>query len=138
MSNELPGEWSEVFGPRGVHSYRDMAAKAGIASGTAHRLVTGGPTSAATINKVADKILGGDRDTVRRLRGSGRRDYGDWSLPAEASLLNLQQREAIMTVIQAMLPAELGSGIVVPEDDDVTTDSADVAPRGRRGKRPRG
>lgn len=108
MSNELPGEWGTRLGPKGVHSYRDMAAAVGggVSQGTMHRLVNGKSTSIETVNKVADALFDGDRDLVWRLRGSNRHDYGDWSLPAEASLLNSQQRAAVIEVIRAMVPDE--------------------------------
>lgn len=112
MSKELPGEWGRLLGPKGIHSYRDMAAAVGdgVAQGTLHRLVTGKPTSAATVNKVADSLFDGDRDLVWRLRGSRRRDHGDWGLPAEASLLTEEQRAAVIAVVQAMVPAERDEG----------------------------
>lgn len=106
MSRELPGRWGELLGPRGVHSYRDLEARTGIPKGTLHRLVTGGATSAETVNRLADAIFDGDRDLVWRLRGSRLRDHGDWSLPAEASLLTEAQRAAVLAVIQAMVPVE--------------------------------
>lgn len=108
MSKELPGEWGKRLGPKGIHSYRDLAARVGhgISQGTMHRLVTGKATSADTVNKVADAVFDGDRDLVWRLRGSRRRDYGDWTLPPEASLLTEEQRSAILAVVQAMVPAE--------------------------------
>jgi hypothetical protein len=106
VSNELPGEWGELLGPKGIHSYRHIAARVGISAGTAHRLVTGGATSADTVKQVADALFDGDRDLVWRLRGSRRRDHGDWTLPAEASLLTPAQREAVRAVVVAMVPAE--------------------------------
>lgn len=106
MSNELPGEWGDTLGPKGVHSYRDVAAKVTISAGTAHRLMTGGPTSVETVNKVADALFDGDRDAVWRLRGSSRKDYGDWALPADASLLDPDQRDAIIRLVQVMVPKD--------------------------------
>ncbi|MDF1603356.1 hypothetical protein [Nocardioides sp. YIM 152315] len=110
MSNELPGRWGELLAPKGIHSYRDLAAKIGVSHGTAHRLVTGGKTSPETINRAGDALFGGDRNQVLRLRGSARRDYGDWSLPPEASQLTEEQRRAILAVVRAMLPAETEEG----------------------------
>lgn len=116
MSNELPGEWGRRLSPRGIHSYRQMADAVsavtgeGISQGTMHRLVVGKATSAETVNTVADALFGGDRDLVWRLRGSSRQDHGDWSLPADASLLNKDQRNAILAVIRAMVPAEQEGG----------------------------
>lgn len=106
MSKDLPGEWGKLLGPKGIHSYRDMAAATGIAAGTMHRLVTGKATSVETVNQVADTFFGGDRDLVWRLRGSRRRDHGDWQLPPESSLLTEAQRNAVLAVIQAMVPGE--------------------------------
>lgn len=112
MSSELPGEWGERLGPKGIHSYRDMATAVGdgVATATVYRLVVGSATSAATVNKVADALFDGDRDLVWRLRGSRRKDHGDWDLPAEASLLTEEQRAAVVAVVKAMVPAEQDEG----------------------------
>lgn len=132
MSNELPGLWGFALGPKGVHSYRDVAAKVGISAGTAHRLMTGGATSGDTVNKVADALFDGDRDAVWKLRGSSRRDYGDWSLPAEASLLSPAQRDAIRELIQVMVPEETaGSEATVTELPKARTQTRRAAREGK-------
>ncbi len=105
MSKELPGDWGKLLEPKGIHSYRDLAQAADIPVGTAHRLVTG-KTSAATVNRVADELFDGNRDLVWELRGSTRRDHGDWELPDGSSLLTPAQRSAVRAVIVAMLPEE--------------------------------
>lgn len=143
MTNELPGEWGEVLGPKGVHSYRDLAAKTGISAGTAHRLVTGGSTSSDTVNKVADVLFGGDRDAVWRLRGADVRDYGDWSLPAEASLLNADQREAILRLVQVMVPVEAPAPKratlkAIPESAEAIRQDVQRGKKAARGGRQRG
>lgn len=139
MSKELPGEWGELLGPKGIHSYRDMAAATDIAAGTMHRLVTGKATSTETVNAVADKLFDGDRDLVWRLRGSQRRDHGDWNLPAEASLLTEAQRSAVLAVIQAMVPVEQEGG-GERADSSAATKSPEVGPAEQptTTRRPRG
>lgn len=108
MTNELPEPWAAALAPKGIHSYRDMGTAAGIAHETARRLVTGGATSAATVNKVADKLFGGDRTKVWSLYGEPLGDHGPWELPPEASLLNDEQRRAVLAVIHAMVPKRKG------------------------------
>lgn len=100
MSKELPGEWGRLLGPKGLHSYRDVEAKTGISKGTIHRLMTGGATSHATVNAIADALFDGDRDLVWRLRGESLSDFGDWNLPVESSLLNAEERAAINELIR--------------------------------------
>lgn len=106
MNNELPDPWGSELSSKGIHSYRQFAAAMGDGIGheTLRRLVTGGKTSPSTVNKVADKLFGGDRTKVWQLYGINVEDHGDWTLPAEASLLSEQQRDAIKMVLKAMLP----------------------------------
>lgn len=106
MSSELPEPWGSVLGPKGVHSYRDLGARSGFNHQTAWRLVNGGGTSQGTLRKVAVEFFDGDVNYVLRLRGSAAVDHGEWSLPAEASLLTEEQRAAILAVVRAMLPVE--------------------------------
>lgn len=105
MNGELPEPWASELGPKGIHSYRALGRAADVGHETARRLVLGGRTSVGTVNQVADTLFGGDRDKVWSLHGVNVNDHGDWSLPAEASLLTEKQREAIRAVIQAMTPA---------------------------------
>lgn len=105
MSNELPDPWGAELGERGIHSYRDLAGATGVSAETARRLVVGGRTSVGTVNQVADKLFGGDRNKVWRMHGAAVTDHGDWQLPPEASLLDDRQREAIRAVVLAMAPA---------------------------------
>lgn len=107
MSKELPDPWGSELGPRGIHSYRDLAAATGVGVETVRRLVTGGRTSASTVNTVADALFNGDRNKVWSMYGVGVRDYGDWQLPPEASLLTDKQREAVLALIRVMAP-EIG------------------------------
>lgn len=106
MNAELPEPWGAELSERHIHSYRDFAAAVGDGIGheTLRRLVTGGKTSPQTVNKVADKLFGGDRNKVWRLYGVAVEDHGDWTLPPEASLLSSTQRDAVLAVVKAMLP----------------------------------
>lgn len=104
MTAELPEPWATELAPKGIHSYRDMGARVGIAHETARRLMTGGKTSAATVEKVAEKLFDGDRTKVWRLYGVAVQDYGPWELPPGASLLTPEQRDAVRAVVHAMLP----------------------------------
>lgn len=127
MSNELPEPWAAELADKGVHSYRDFAAKVGSTHQTMWRLVNG-KTSPSTVNLVADQLFGGDRDKVWELRGVPVRDHGDWSLPDGASLLSEAQREAIKAVVKAMLP-DLASTPAAPaaeseSDDQMSSEDA--------------
>jgi hypothetical protein len=124
VTNELPEPWASALSPKGIHSYRDMGMAAGVAHETARRLVTGGATSAATVNKVADKLFGGDRTRVWVLYGAPLDDFGPWELPPEASLLNEEQREAVLGVIRAMLPKTATAKKGGDGDADATGGSA--------------
>lgn len=143
VSNELPGEWGKVLGPKGIHSYRDLSAATGVPTGTLHRMVTGAATSAETVNRVADALFDGDRDKVWRFRGSKRRDHGDWQLPPEASLLSEAQRSAVLHVIQAMVPTEREE-VMGNAEHPAATNTPDNSPAptlsiaARRTNRPRG
>ncbi len=104
MSKELPEPWGSELGPKGIHSYRDLAAATHVGHETLRRLVTGASTSVETVNKVADAVFDGDRNHVWSLRGADVQDFGDWRLPAEASLLDDDQRAAIVAVVKGMVP----------------------------------
>lgn len=110
MNNELPEPWATELAPKGIHSYRDLGAAAGIAHETARRLCTSGRTSAATVNKVAAALFGGDSTKVWALYGAPLRDHGPWELPEEARLLDEEQRAAVLAVVMAMVPKEVKRG----------------------------
>lgn len=113
--NELPEPWRSALEPKGVHSKRGLATKVGIAPQTAKRLIDGeGSPSQSTVAAVADSLFNGDRTRVWELAGYGRRDYGDWQLPPEASQLGPEQRAAVLAVVRAMLPPDARRG----EGDD--------------------
>lgn len=107
---ELPEEWAKALERRGVASIRGVATAAGVSPMAASRLVKGEPTSAHTVRQVADALFDGDRNTVWELHGSSLRDYGDWQLPEEASLLNDEQRAAVIGIVRAMLPPDVRGG----------------------------
>lgn len=106
----LPDHWRVALETKGVQSLRGLATKAGISPMAASRLVKGDGTSAETVNAVADALFQGDRNYVWQLHGSSVRDYGDWGLPSEASLLTDDQRKAVVAVVRAMLPPEAKGG----------------------------
>lgn len=107
----LPEPWRSELEIKGIHSKRGLATKAGISPQTAKRLIDGeGSPSHATVAAVADAIFGGNRDRVWELAGFERQDHGDWSLPPEASLLDPEQRAAVLAVVRAMLPPEQRAG----------------------------
>lgn len=112
MSDELPEPWGSALSGKGIHSYGDLAAAIGGSKSKAHRLVTGGGTSNATIQAVADKFFGGDADRVHELLGSTRKSYGPWTPPDAVHLLTPKQRRALEVVIAAMTPEEASN--VVP------------------------
>ena len=104
----LPEPWRSELEKKGVISRRGLAEKAAISPQTAVRLVDGvGQPSAETVAKVADAFFGGDRTHVWKLAGFSRRDHGEWGLPPEASLLDEDQRAAVLAVVRAMLPDEV-------------------------------
>jgi hypothetical protein len=112
----LPEPWRSALETKGVRSKRGLATKAGIAPQTAKRLIDGeGRPSAETVAAVADALFAGDRDFVWGLAGLAHADHGDWELPPEASLLDPEQREAVLAVIRAMLPA--GARHLTPVED---------------------
>lgn len=125
MKTELPEPWATALAPKGIHSYRDFGTAAGIAHETARRLCTGGSTSAATVNKVAEALFAGDSTQVWALYGEPLEDFGPWVLPPEARLLTKEQREAVTAVVMAMVPkqAKRGGG-----DGDADKDSGSSAP----------
>lgn len=107
----LPEPWRSELEIKGIHSKRGLATKAGISPQTAKRLIDGeGSPSHATVAAVADAIFDGNRDRVWELAGFERQDHGDWSLPPEASLLDPEQRAAVLAVVRAMLPPEQRAG----------------------------
>lgn len=123
MTTELPEPWASALGPKGIHSYRDLGAAAGIAHETARRLCTAGRTSSKTVNRVAAALFGGDSTRVWAMYGSAVQDYGPWELPPEASLLRPDQRSAVLAVVKAMLPNEAGRTMTAGGDE-----SGDTAP----------
>jgi hypothetical protein len=126
VSEELPEPWRSALGPKGVHTRRGLATKAGIAPQTAVRLVNGqGTPRPDTIQAVADAFFGGDRNRVRELAGISGRDYGDFKLPPEASLLRPDQRDAVRQVIQAMLPGGAEGGEGNDRDDALMREELD-------------
>lgn len=112
MSREpLPEPWRSALEPKGVHSKRGLATKAGISPQTAKRLIDGtGSPSHETVVAVADALFGGDRNRVWDLAGVARQDYGEWQLPPEASQLDPEQRAAVLAVVRAMLPPDARRG----------------------------
>lgn len=107
----LPEPWRSELEIKGISSKRGLATKAGISPQTAKRLIDGeGSPSHATVAAVADALFDGDRERVWRLAGFDRQDHGDWTLPPEASLLDPDQRAAVLAVVRAMLPAEQRAG----------------------------
>jgi hypothetical protein len=119
----LPEPWRSELEIKGIHSKRGLATKAGISPQTAKRLIDGeGSPSHATVAAVADAIFGGNRDRVWELAGFERQDHGDWSLPPEASLLDPEQRAAVLAVVRAMLPPEQRAGD--GDDRDATSTSS--------------
>lgn len=125
MSNELPEPWAAALAPKGIHSYRDMAAAVGQTTHeTMRRLCTGGATSAATVAKVADALFGGEATRVWSMYGVALEDFGPFELPAEARLLNDEQREAVRRVVLAMIPKDKRQG----GGDGHAEDSRSAAP----------
>lgn len=132
MNNELPDPWGAELGERGIHSYRDLAAATGVGHETTRRLVLGGRTSVGTVNRVADKLFGGDRNKVWRMHGKALEDHGDWTLPDEASLLTDKQREAVKAVILAMAPSVADAAPAPAEDPRTTTGVGEVVVTSRK------
>ena len=112
MSREpLPEPWRSALEPKGISTKRGLATKVGISPQTAKRLIDGtGQPSPETVAAVADELFNGDRNRVWELAGLARQDYGDWSLPPEASQLDPEQRAAVLAVVRAMLPPEVRRG----------------------------
>lgn len=107
----LPEPWRSVLERRGIHSKRGLADKAGISPQTAKRLIDGiGRPSVETVQAVADTVFAGDRDYVWRLVGFDVQDHGEFVLPPEASLLDQEQRDAVLAVVRAMLPQDAKRG----------------------------
>lgn len=106
-TDQLPEPWGPILEAKGIHSYRDLGAAIGVAPETARRLVRGDSTSAATVTKAAAALFAGDRSRVYELHGSAHVDYGPWSLPPEASLLDREQRAAVLAIVKAMLPKDV-------------------------------
>lgn len=124
MSRELlPEPWRTELERKGISSKRGLATKVGISPQTAKRLIDGdGQPSAATVNAVADELFNGDRARVWELAGLSRQDFGEWSLPPEASQLDPEQRAAVLAVVRAMLPRDLREG-----DGDEQRDAASTS-----------
>lgn len=104
--DQLPEPWRSALEPKGVTTKRGLATRVGVSPQTAKRLIDGmGRPSPETVAAVADALFNGDRDKVWSLAGLAHTDHGDFQLPAEASLLDPEQREAVLAVVRAMLPA---------------------------------
>jgi hypothetical protein len=102
---------------KGVTSKRGLATKVGVSPQTAKRLIDGiGRPAPETVAAVADALFAGDRDRVWELAGFAHRDHGDWVLPPEASLLDEEQREAVVAIVRAMLPPAMRRGVDAAED----------------------
>lgn len=112
MSREpLPDEWRRAAEQKGVRaSIRGIAERAQLSPETVRRLINGAGTSVATVQAVANLLFDGDANRVWELHGSGIVDHGAFDLPDVAVLLDSDQREAVMAVIRAMLPAEVRGG----------------------------
>lgn len=107
----LPEPWRSELEIKGIQSKRGLATKAGISPQTAKRLIDGeGSPRPETVAAVADALFDGDRSKVWELAGFDRQDHGDWTLPPEASLLDPDQRAAVLAVVRAMLPPEQRAG----------------------------
>lgn len=120
----MPTPWRQPLEVKGITSKRGLAARAGISPATASRLIDGvGTPSVETVAAVADSVFDGDRDRVWALAGFDRRDSGDWTLPPEASLLDQEQRAAVLAVVRAMLPPDQRTG-----DGDVDRDATPMTP----------
>lgn len=107
---ELPDHWAKALKARRIASIRGVATAAHISPMAASRLVKGESTSAKTVRLVADALFAGDRNRVWELHGSTLRDHGDWQLPEEASLLDDDQRAAVVSIVRAMLPPDVRGG----------------------------
>lgn len=125
MTQELPEPWAAELSSKGMHSFRAVALRIGVSPETVRRLMTGGSTSAGTVEKVADEFFDGNRTKVWELYGVALKDYGPWELPPEASLLNSKQRAAVLAVVNAMLPPNLAA---LGGDGNADDDSGGSAP----------
>lgn len=119
---ELPEHWAEALERRSIGSIRGVADAAKVSPMAASRLVKGEATSAKTVRLVADALFDGDRNKVWELHGSSLRDHGDWRLPEEASLLNDEQRTAVVGIVRAMLPPGVRGGGVGAKRASATSD----------------
>lgn len=109
--DDIPEPWRSALERKGIDSIRRLASKAEISPMTASRLVKDQGTSVETVNAVARLVFDNDVELVWRLRGLSVRDLGPFELPVEASLLTDDQREAVVAVVRAMLPADVKAGI---------------------------
>lgn len=94
--------------------YRQLATHIGMDHTTLRRLLKGGPTSAASIQKVADAFRVTSAK-IHELRGEAAPTYEPFILPDEAGRLNEKERRAIRSVIRVLIDAK-------DDDDDSSSD----------------
>lgn len=98
---DMPPQWKGPVEAAGLHSYRDVAAAAGVASHeTIRRLFTGHNVKMATVVAVA-RALRIEPEQVLELSGAGG-DVEPWEPPDAAARLTRVEREALAALINAI------------------------------------
>ncbi|OZE88066.1 hypothetical protein CH304_00405 [Rhodococcus sp. 15-649-1-2] len=123
----IPTQWIDVFDGR---SLRTIAAAADISVDRVSRFIRGGKVADGTADLVAD-ALGISTRRALELRGEPVRE--PFRLPDKAHYLSRRQRDAVLSVIDAMLDPSIeasGEGtatvtpIGAPKPSDVETKAA--------------
>lgn len=123
MRRDIPEQWVPVLDRKGLTSGRRLANAMQVSPQTVQRLLHGEPVDEGTIHEAA-AALDVSPDVIRQLRGEPPRR--PFVLPSDADQLNERQRQAILSVVRAML--EPGEGATTNAGDELA---------GRRTSRPR-
>lgn len=137
-ASQVPEAWRSVMEPRGLHSARDLAAKASVAPSTITRLFAGesSPTE-DTLTAVAD-ALGISVLKVRRIAGRPVGESDPFVLPPEANRLDRRQRAAVVEIVRLLLEPESTMVVMSQGSGKTATIAHEAASRMRQGGRDRG
>lgn len=106
-SNLPPEHWRPLFDAIGVEfGYRPLANRIGMDHTRLRRLLLGGGTSAATVQKVAS-AFGVSPADVLELRGEGRGAAVEpFTLPDDAGRLNEKERDVVRAMVRVLLDSK--------------------------------
>lgn len=130
----IPPQWQPYFDARQIEGYRELGRKAQIDWTRARRVVIGGGTTDEAVKAVAD-TLGIPTRKVWELRNQP--VPAPFVLPDQAGHLNRRERDAILTIVNALIESKgIDSSPERPSSDDpeggavadgITDDLASVA-----------